>query len=403
MEKQLIDEEQHLISDPVTPSGPDKPPRLWGWHTLLSGTGTLILLAVLATFVDWQGIWQKLLACHKGYILLGAVFHYLTYPLRGMRWRHCLSHLPVSGNRTKFGLVVFFYNFIDNLVPGKLGDIYASHMARINFGIRRSEAIGSIVFLRMLDAWIILCVAFVASWSLLSAQLPNSVLWALIGGGVIALGASTIMLVFFFLNRSLPGWVPEKIKGMIQAFRKGMWPRNGEMLPILGLTALIWTFETLWIFFLALGFGQALTPSKLLFLTMIPLLASAFPFTPSGAGVVEVTLFSCLQAVGISASLAGSITVLNRFIDYWLHIVLGAVVWLCRRRMDLRTWREVKTDQSTGSNHSAVFFLGRKGPLLDDQGRFAQQGDNKYAEGQDAERHTYLPPTERVINPFPHG
>lgn len=338
MEKQLIGTKQ-ITRETVLPNGLVKPPRLWGWHTLLSGTGTLILLAVLATLVDWQGIRRELLVCNKSYILLGGGFHYLTYPLRGLRWRRCLSHLPVSGSRAKFGLVVFFYNFVDNVVPGKLGDLYAAHMARINFGIRRSEAIGSIVFLRMLDAWIILCVAFAASRSLLSAHLPNSVLWALIGGGLIALGASTTMLVFFFLGRSLPGWVPEKIKEMIQAFRKGMWPRNGEILPIMGLTVLIWAFETLWIFFLALGFGQAFTPGKLLFLTMIPLLASAFPFTPSGAGVVEVTLFSCLQVVGLSASLAGSITVLNRFIDYWLHIILGAVVWLFRRRLDLRSWR----------------------------------------------------------------
>ena len=360
MEKYLADAKD-INNAPIQPNGVDKPPRLWGWHTILSGTGTLILLAVLATFVDWQSTWQELLVCNKGYILLGAGFHYLTYPVRGRRWRHCLIHLPIHGNRTKFGLVVFFYNFIDNLVPGKLGDVYASHMARINFGIRRSEAMGSIVFLRMLDAWIILSIAFAASWSLLSAQLPNSVLWTLIGGGIIALGATTIMLLFFFLDRALPGWVPEKIKEMIQDFRKGMWPRKGEIMPIMGYTALIWTFETLWIFFLALGFGQTFTPVELLFLTMIPLLASAFPFTPSGAGVVEVTLFSCLQVVGLSASLAGSITVLNRVIDYWLHIVLGGIMWFFRRHMDLHSWREVKTSNSTVSNHASVFFPGKKG------------------------------------------
>ena len=378
MEKQQIDAE-HTISDPVPPNGQDEPPRLWGWHTLVSGAGTLILLAVLATFVDWQGVWQDLLVCHKGYILLGAGFHYLTYPVRGRRWRHCLIHFPIRGSRSKFGLVVFFYNFIDNLVPGKLGDVYASHMARINFGIRRSEAMGSIVFLRMLDAWIILSIAFLASWTLLSTQLPNSVLWALIGGGIIALGATTIMLVFFFLDRALPGWVPEKIKEMIQAFRKGMWPRKGEMLPIIYYTGFIWTLETLWIFFLALGFRQTFTPGELLFLTMIPLLASAFPFTPSGAGVVEVTLFSCLQVVGLPASLAGSITVLNRVIDYWLHIGLGVIVWIFRKRMGLHSWREVKTVHSTDSDYASISFPGRKGTSLERE--FGSDFEGEISEG----------------------
>lgn len=336
-------EAKDIDAEPIPPNGDEKPPRLWGWHTVLSGIVTLTLLAVLATFVDWQSTWHELLVCNKAYILLGAGFHYLTYPVRGMRWRRCLSHLPIRGSRSKFGLVVFFYNFVDNMVPGKLGDVYASHMARINFGTRRSEAMGSIVFLRMLDAWIILSVALLTSWILLSTQLPNSVLWALIGGGLIASGASMIMLVFFFLDRSLPGWVPEKIKGMIQAFRKGMWPRGGELLPIIGLTSLIWILETLWIFFLAYGFGQVFTPAEVLFITTIPLLASAFPFTPSGAGVVELTLFSCLRVVGVSAPLSGSITVLNRFMDYWLHIGLGVGVWFFRRRLGLRTWREARS------------------------------------------------------------
>jgi glycosyltransferase 2 family protein len=364
MEEALIDDE-HNPNGPVNPNGLDKPPKLWGWHTLLSGMGTLILLAVLATFVDWQSIWRELLACQAGYILLGAMFHYLTYPLRGLRWRHCLSHLPISGSRTKFGLVVFFYNFIDNVVPAKLGDIYASHMARINFGIRRFEAMGSIVYLRMLDAWVILCVALCASFSLFSIHLPGSVLWAMIAGGVIALITSTIIMALFFLDRSLPGWIPEKIKGMIKAFRRGMWPRKSELLPILLYTALIWTFEALWIFFLGLGFGQAFSPSGLFFLTMIPLLASVFPFTPSGAGVVEVTLFNCLQVVGISASLAGSITVVNRLIDYWLHIFLGTVLWLFRRRLDLRSWRELKSAHHPGSGYAPTFSLGKKGPSVD--------------------------------------
>ncbi len=326
---------------PKPPDGIGSPPRLWGWHTILSAIVTLALLSFLATFIDWPVMWREFLACNKGFLILAGAFHYLTYPVRGARWRRCLAHLPIRGSCAKFGLVVFFYNFVDNVVPAKLGDIYAAHMARINFGIRRSEAIGSIVFLRMLDAWIILSAALLSSLALLSTQLPKSVLWALIGGGFIAAAATGIMVVFFFLDRSLPHWIPDKIRAMIRAFRKGMWPQKSELLPVLGLTTLIWALEILWIYFLTYAFGQTFGASEVLFLTTIPLLASVFPLTPSGAGVVEVTLFSCLRVLGVPTPVAGSITLLNRFIDYWLHIGLGVVVWVLRHRMGLRTWREV--------------------------------------------------------------
>jgi hypothetical protein len=57
--------------------------------------------------------------------------------------------------------------------------------------------------------------------------------------------------------------------------------------------------------------------------------------------VVEITLFSCLRVVGLSMPIAGSLTVVNRFIDYWLHIALGVLIWAARRLIGLRTWRDV--------------------------------------------------------------
>jgi uncharacterized protein (TIRG00374 family) len=85
---------------------------------------------------------------------------------------------------------------------------------------------------------------------------------------------------------------------------------------------------------------------------MIPLLATAFPLTPSGAGVVELSLYGSLRAVGAEVGLATSITVMNRLIDYWLHILLGIVAWATRERLGLRTWREVPLpdDESTSGS-----------------------------------------------------
>jgi uncharacterized protein (TIRG00374 family) len=120
-----------------------------------------------------------------------------------------------------------------------------------------------------------------------------------------------------------------------------MWPRPKELLPIVVLTAIIWALETAWIVSLTQAFALHIGFADAIFLTMIPLLASAFPFTPSGAGVVEITLFSCLRVVGISAPIAGSLTVVNRFIDYWLHIGLGVLTWAIRHIIGLRTWRDM--------------------------------------------------------------
>ena len=145
---------------------------------------------------------------------------------------------------------------------------------------------------------------------------------------------------------------------MIQAFHTGMWPRPKELLPIAALTIIIWGLEAIWIFCLVLAFNLQIGLAEAIFLTMIPLLASAFPFTPSGAGVVEITLYSCLRVVGVPVPIAGSLTVVNRFIDYWLHIVLGVIAWALRSFIGLRTWRDVKLKDSKESDSMASSMIG---------------------------------------------
>jgi uncharacterized protein (TIRG00374 family) len=323
--------------------------KMWGWPTYSSIAVSAVILIILISVLDIKEIWREFQSANKSYILIAAAAHYATYLIRGMRWRNCLIQFNLKDGSLRFALLVFFYNFVDNVVPAKLGDLYASHLARINFGVRRSAAMGSIVFLRMIDAWILLILAGVSSWILFAAKLPQSVLWSLIIGIIIAVGATSVLLVFLVIKKSIPGFIPAKIAEMIESFQVGMWPQTDRLLPIAFFTVVIWALESLWIYFLVIAFGSDPTLVEILFLTMIPLLASAFPFTPSGTGVVELTLFSCLRVVGVASPVAASITVVNRFIDYWLHIGLGLVVFSIRRALNLHSWREVPMDADDGS------------------------------------------------------
>jgi len=316
-------------------------PSLWGWHTFASLGITLVVLGVLASTLDPDEVLRELARADKRLLMLGAAAHYATYPFRGARWRRALAHLPLTAGSAKFALIVLFYNAVDNVVPGKIGDLYASHLVRINCGIRRSAALGGLVFLRTVDAWIVLSIAAAASWILFAATMEWAVIWSLIAGGLIALGTTSVILTLALLRRRVPRWLPEKAEAMVQAFNVGMWPRTTEILPILLLTFCVWGLEVSWIVLLLLAFDVQVSLGGALFVTMLPMLASAFPVTPSGAGVVEVTLYTCLRLVSVPPPVAMSVTVVNRLIDYWFHIILGVLTWSLRRSVGLRTWREV--------------------------------------------------------------
>lgn len=315
----------------------------WNWKTFLSLVLTAGLLAFLASHIDSAALWQDLAGANTVYLTLGLLAHYATYPIRGLRWRRTLGDLGKETPASRFGLIVFFYNAVDNVLPAKLGDLYAAHLARLNFRIRRSSALGSLVFLRLIDVWIVLSLATASAWYVFSAHLPADVTWVLGGGLLLAIAVSAVLLTMLILGKTTPDWIPERVAEMIDDFHKTLWPDRKDRPAIVLLTITIWALETLWMFCLVRAFGVELSFWGLIFLTQAPLLASAFPLTPSGAGAVEITMFGCLRLLGVPSPLAISITVINRVIDYWLHIGLGGLTWALRKPLGLHTLRELDT------------------------------------------------------------
>ncbi len=345
------------MTDSPTPTHDEQPPppvdeggseefKLRSWHTYASLALTLAIMVVLANMVDLDAVWENVKACNKGWVITGLLAHYATYPVRGLRWQRCMTRMDVEHGATRFGLIVFFYNFVDNLVPAKLGDVYGAHLAKLNLGVRRSVALGSIIFQRMIDSWVVLVFAAGSSWLLFSGKLPTPVFWVLIGGLALAVIVTMITLAFVIFKETVPSWVPSFISERMRSFHFGMLPARSQTLSISFLTVLIWSLETAWIMALLRAFDVQVGLVEVVFLTMVPLLASAFPLTPSGAGAVELTLYGSLTVVGVAGPLAASITVVNRFIDYWLHIALGLLVWGLRAHVGLGTWRTEKAKMS---------------------------------------------------------
>ena len=59
---------------------------------------------------------------------------------------------------------------------------------------------------------------------------------------------------------------------------------------------------------------------------------TAIPITPSGLGLTEAGMVLLLGRLGLDAGTAGAVTLLVRLINYWSIVVIGAVLYLVRRR-----------------------------------------------------------------------
>lgn len=300
----------------------------------------MLVLMMLAAYANLGQVLKDLARANWRWVLLAFGAHYSTYFFRGWRWHKCLRHTACPASRRQLAMLVIFYQFVDNIVPAKLGDLYGAHLAKINYGLRRSTALGSMVFLRIMDLWFVLPLAVLSTRGLFSDPKLESLRWGLAGGTAAAVVLSIALLVLLLLHRNPPHWIPEGVHRRLEAFGTGLWPNPGELLGIAGLTGVIWGLEVTRMYCAALALGIHLTPLSTIFLTMVPLAATALPWPPSGAGAAEIGLLLALQTVGVSRDLGMAITILDRLAAYWSHIGLGVLMWTMRGWLGLRTWRQ---------------------------------------------------------------
>src|SRR5262249_13675209 len=175
-----------------------------------------------------------------------------------------------SGTWPTWSLLVFFYNFVDNVVPAKLGDIYGAHLAWINLGIARATALGSIMCLRMVDTWVVLLLAVSASWWLFAASWPSAVRWGLFGGDLLAVGITGLVLGSGLVHRAPPSWLPATLYHRIRAVYQGVWPPTCQWALIGILTVVLWALETLAILSLMWAFNVDTGPVHGIFVTTLP-------------------------------------------------------------------------------------------------------------------------------------
>ena len=117
------------------------------------------------------------------------------------------------------------------------------------------------------------------------------------------------------------------VEGMLRTFQRDV------QLPLYGLTSMIWACEVLRIWLVMQSFHiTGLSVGVIVFTALAGSLLSTIPFTPAGLGAVEGASVAILSAFGVAASLAGAVAVVDRAINYWSNIPVGAVLYVISGR-----------------------------------------------------------------------
>lgn len=309
--------------------------RVFNLRTILSVVFALILLALAfrTLGVNLGRTWS--LIANANLWLLGAAFvvYYLTFPIRGFRWRYVLATVGTRVGFRDATEILFLSWFVNCLVPAKLGDLYRAYLLKGNFGASASRTVGTIFIERIADIVVIFGLALAAGfWSFRNTERAGTVDLLYLIGAIIAVVLVIAVVALRIWGATLSRWLPERVAELWDRFHEGSTAAlTLRTLPVLLVTTgAIWLLEGARLYFVikALAIpGVDLGISASVFVALAAALLTAIPLTPAGVGFVEAGIAGALLIYGVAGDHAAAVALTDRGISILTVIVLGGILY----------------------------------------------------------------------------
>lgn len=309
--------------------------RILNWKTIASVVFALVVLALAfrTLGVNLGATLELIAGANIGFLVLAFVAYYLTFPVRGFRWRYVLSRVGTKVGFRDATEILFLSWFVNCVVPAKLGDLYRAYLLKGNTGASGSRTVGTIFIERIADIIVIFFLALAAGfWSFRGRSRPEVDLIFLVGF-VIAVVLVVLVVALRVWGDRVGQHLPPRFADLWTRFHEGS---TGALtlsaLPVIGLaTVTIWLLEGARLYFVirALALPEAgLGISASIFVALVAALLTAMPLTPAGIGFVEAGIAGALLIYGVPENAAAAVALTDRGISILTVIVLGGILYL---------------------------------------------------------------------------
>lgn len=322
----------------------------------LAGAAIVVTVAIVKAGIDPGTLWQRLSGISVGLLVCSFLAYYLTFPLRGYRWKVLIRNTCAGTHATEvrdapvgeLTEIVYLSYFVNAVVPAKLGDAYRAYLAKLWIRLPWAAAMGTVVSERIVDIAVVGVLLPVTAIVVFQDHLGQvSLLLA------VALGLSTACIAALIVvkpaGRLLHVLAPARLATMFESFQGGLLQSLNRLPPILILTLFIWLLEGVRLLFVFASLGitfqlSGASITSFLFLALGTAILVTLPFTPGGLGLAEVGLGTLIVYLGFSSTDAAAVVVVDRLVSYYSIVILGLAVYLFGRRSHLRHGRQSVLD-----------------------------------------------------------
>ena len=305
--------------------------RPWFWPVL-----AVLGLAYALTHTSFDLASMLRLLGHVNLAGYGAALlvFYFASVLRASRWRMLLRNAGQSTALSTDWKAIMLGWLINGLVPAKTGDLYRAHAIERAYPITLARTLGTIALERLVDFAVLVLLIDAFALAFFRGSLPPAFLGVFLAIG--ALGLTVVIALFMAprLRWNLGSRLPWLASGPLGRFQEGFVQAPGNLPLLFAITAGLWLFESarLYLVLHALPL-QALSLTQISLVALVGSALTAVPGLPGGVALVEGGIIAVLIYFGMSAAAALSVALLDRAINYWSVLLLGAVILVAGRML----------------------------------------------------------------------
>ncbi|MCK9151583.1 UPF0104 family protein [Methanobacterium alcaliphilum] len=300
---------------------------------------SLLLVILLILWLGPINIINALKSADWWLILLALIIHLVVVGIRALRWGFIIDQpFEFKKNYIVKTIGLFAGNFSPMRSAGEVLNAVAGK--KIN-GITLSEGLSAGLTERFFD------LAIVGVLLLISAIFIPKVRVLAFLGGLISIGVTVLVYLINWRERSglilyekihkifskLP--IKEEIldnfynkftvglKGIIEYTQSYSNFKNLTVICVLSLMS--WLLECLRLFIVFAAFNIEISFFAIIIIFLLANLVGILSALPGGIGSIEISLTGLFVLFGVSASLAGSIALVDRLVSFWIVTVMGII------------------------------------------------------------------------------
>ena len=297
----------------------------------------LVLIALWMSYTELDIILQKIRSVNPGLVAAAALIYISAYFIRSVRWNF-LTRNTVRMPIARTWLYSMGGNFVNYMIPIRLGELVKAWFIKRNHGLSISAALPSIFIDKSFDTVGIFFVLLMLPFLAVELSVPMLVLLSLLGL-VFVLSLALILMAALHQEKVLkllgkllaifPSGLQGKINSFLEIFIRGLniFEHHWSILLLaVGLTALGIALDGLYFYLLFRAFGIGFSYVLVLFGYTLINLSYALPQPPAQLGSNEwmmIIIFSV--GFGLTKDSASAIMVFAHVLTALIMAVLGII------------------------------------------------------------------------------